>query len=156
MERQFCINWSATVEEAKERRKAQRLTQARLAAIAGVSTPTLSRFERGAKDIQLFSVMSILTALGMIDQRDLIFPEKNERDDASRMKVLFNGKDGDKIIQCSISHEALQDHFDQDGKDILTTFRANRKSIEHRARRKYCAENMEADGSILLQSRDIG
>ena len=100
MERQFCINWSATVEEAKERRKAQRLTQARLAAIAGVSTPTLSRFERGAKDIQLFSVMSILTALGMIDQRDLIFPEKNERDDASRMKVLFNGKDGDKIIQC--------------------------------------------------------
>ncbi len=75
MERQFQINWPALVEEAKQRRKAERLTQKQLALLAGVSTPTLSRFENGEKDIQLSSVMVILTTLGMVDQRKLVFSE---------------------------------------------------------------------------------
>jgi DNA-binding XRE family transcriptional regulator len=47
MERQFRINWPAIVEEAKQRRKSQKLTQQRLGELAGVSTPTISHFERG-------------------------------------------------------------------------------------------------------------
>jgi DNA-binding XRE family transcriptional regulator len=66
------VNWPAIVEEARQRRKGQKLTQQRLAELAGVSTPTISRSENGAKDIQLSSVTSILGVLGMIDDRALI------------------------------------------------------------------------------------
>jgi transcriptional regulator with XRE-family HTH domain len=156
MEWQFCINWSAIVEEAKQRRKSQRLTQARLAEMAGVSTPTLSRFEKGEKDIQLSSVMSILSVLGMNDQRRLIFPEPNEHYDPSRMVVVFTGREGDKVIQFAISQEALEDHFNSNGKDLLKSFQANRERIEHEARRKYLANSFETDGSSLLKSGDIG
>ena len=43
-------------------------TQQRLAAIAGVSTPTLSRFEGGDKNIELASALAILGALGLVEQ----------------------------------------------------------------------------------------
>lgn len=68
MERQFCLNWKVIVAEAKMRRKSLRLTQVRLAQLAGVSTPTLSRFENNEKDIQLSTVLRILTVLGMTDR----------------------------------------------------------------------------------------
>lgn len=67
MERDLRINWPALVEEAYRRRKAQKFTQRRLAAIADVSTPTVSRFESGDKNIQLASVLAILEALGLLD-----------------------------------------------------------------------------------------
>ena len=123
--------------------------------MAGVSTPTISRFESGEKDIQLSTVISILTVLGMNDQRNLIFPKPNEHYDVSRMVVLFNGQDGDKIIKCAISYEALVDHFDGDEKDLLKIFQVNRIRIEHEARRKYLAEIFETDGTILLKSGGI-
>lgn len=154
MERQFCINWQAIVEEAKQRRKAQRLTQSRLAEMAAVSTPTISRFESGDKDIQLSTVMRILTVLGMNDQRSLIFPERKAYS-ASRT-VIFLGKDGDKEVVCAISDEALADHFHGDGQNPLKVFQANRENIEHQARRKYLAGNLEIDGSIFLRTEDIG
>jgi transcriptional regulator with XRE-family HTH domain len=156
MEWQFCINWSAIVEEAKQRRKAQRLTQARLAKMAGVSTPTLSRFENGEKDIQLSTVISILSVLGMNDQRRLIFPKPNEHYDSRRMVVVFTGRDSNKVIQFAISREALEDHFNSNGKDVLKCFQANRERIEHEARRKYLTNSFEGDGSILLKTGDIG
>jgi transcriptional regulator with XRE-family HTH domain len=156
MERQFCINWPALVAEAKQRRRTQRLTQARLAALADVSTPTISHFENGKKDIQLSTVISILTVLGMNDQRNLIFIEQDERYDSSRRVVLFKGRDGDKVIQCAISKEALEDYFQGDGKDPVKVFQAHREDIEHRARRKYLAGKSETNGSVLLQSDDFG
>lgn len=153
MERQFQINWRALVEEAKQRRKEQRLTQKRLATLAGVSTPTISRFESGKKDIQLSSIINILTVLGMIDERNLTFMEPKERYDFSRAAVLFSGKDGEKIVQCAISQEALEDHFDD--KDPIKMFVANRERIEHEARRKYLTNKLEADGSILIRTTDL-
>ena len=69
MEREFKIDWPLFVEEAKKRRKQQRLTQQHLAVLAEISTPTVSRFERGAKDIQLSSVLNILGVLGMAVRR---------------------------------------------------------------------------------------
>jgi transcriptional regulator with XRE-family HTH domain len=68
MERNIRLNWPVLVEEAKRRRKAQQLTQRRLAAIAGVSTPTLSRFESGNRNIELASALAILGALGLVEQ----------------------------------------------------------------------------------------
>jgi transcriptional regulator with XRE-family HTH domain len=66
MERDIRLDWPALVKEAKQRRKALKLTQQRLAVIADVSTPTLSRFENGEKNIQLASALAILKALGLV------------------------------------------------------------------------------------------
>ena len=71
MERNFRINWSILVQEARRRRKAQGLSQQRLAAIAEVSTPTVSRFEGGEKNIQMSSVLAILNVLGMIERSEM-------------------------------------------------------------------------------------
>lgn len=67
MERQFQLNWTALVEEAIKRRKALGLTQQRLAVLANISTPTVSRFENHKEDIQLSSILAILKVLGMLD-----------------------------------------------------------------------------------------
>lgn len=156
MERQFCINWAAIVEEAKQRRRTQKLTQVRLAELAGVSTPTISHFESGKKDIQLSSVISILTVLGMNDQRTLVFTQQDEHYESQWDAVIFNGKDGDKIIRCAITNEALTDYFQGERKSLVKVFQTNRNSIQHTARRKYLAGNMEVNGSILLKTTDFG
>jgi transcriptional regulator with XRE-family HTH domain len=155
MEWQFRINWPALVEEAKQRRKAQRLTQVRLSKLAKVSTPTISRFESGEKDIQLSSVMRILGVLGLTDERTLVFPETKAAYDFTRGIVTFTGKDGDKGIACAISQEALVDHFDGDNKDPLKVFTVHRARIEQEVRRKYLVQKTEADGSILIRATDM-
>lgn len=66
MERGIRICWPDVVETARQRRKAEGLTQRRLAAIADVSTPTVSRFEQGDRNLQLASALAILDALGML------------------------------------------------------------------------------------------
>jgi len=67
MERNFRLNWPAIVEQAIKQRKALKFSQRRLAAIAGISQPTLSRFEQCRADIQLSTVFAILDVLGMLD-----------------------------------------------------------------------------------------
>lgn len=131
------------------------MTQKRLAMLAGVSTPTISRFESGEKDVQLSSVMNILTVLGMVDKRHLAFPSPKERYDFDREVVLFKGEDDEKTVQCAISQEALEDHFGADSKNLLKVFIANRERIEHEARRKYFTDQLEADGSVLIRTTDF-
>jgi transcriptional regulator with XRE-family HTH domain len=155
MEWQFRINWQALVEEAKQRRKEQKLTQAKLGELAGVSTPTISRFESGEADIQLSTVLAILGVLGMTDKRMLLFPTPEEFYDPVYLLVRFTGKDGEKVVRCAISMEALQDHFAGDIKNPLKSFITNNKRIEHEARRKYITRKLEADGSVLIKTTDI-
>jgi len=68
MERNIQLNWQLLVEEAVKRRKEQKISQRRLAAIAGISQPTISRFEQQRDDIQLSSAMKILDVLGLIEK----------------------------------------------------------------------------------------
>jgi transcriptional regulator with XRE-family HTH domain len=63
------IDWAEIVQEARRRRKAQGLTMRRLAAVANVSLPTVLRFEKSQRDIQLSSVLAILNALGMVARK---------------------------------------------------------------------------------------
>lgn len=153
MERQFCINWPALVEEAKLRRKGQKVTQQQLATLAGVSTPTISRFEGGDRDIQLSSVTRILGVLGMIDERSLLFPE--DKAHSTGEAVVFRGRDGEKPVTCAISLEALEDHFDADEGSMMEAFKKNRERICHEARRKYLADRLEEDGSVLIKTTDL-
>lgn len=155
MERKFRINWVDIVQEAKNRRLKQRFTQEKLAKIAGVSTPTLSRFENLNKDIQLSSALSILSVLGLVDERKLNFVTEVGVYIPDRMVVLFWAKDDNQKIRCEISWEALCDHYNGDGRNSLEVFNENRYSIEHEARRKYLANKLEKDGSILIRTEDL-
>lgn len=91
----------------------------------------------------------------MVDKRSLVFPEPKERYDFDRELILFRGKDGDKIVPCAISREALADHFGGNDKDPLKILTANHEQIEHEARRKYIANQLEPDGSILIRTTDV-
>lgn len=114
--------------------------------LAGVSTPTLSRFENGGKDIQLSSIMGILSVLGMVDSRNLLFPKSAARYDSRTDAVVFSGRDGEKQVPCAILREAL-------GKaDPLRMFAKNRECIGHEARKKYLAGQLETDGSVLIRN----
>lgn len=65
MEQNFFLNWQAFVQEAVARRKGQKLSQEKLAVLAGVSKPTLNSFEQGKTSITLDSALKILSSLGM-------------------------------------------------------------------------------------------
>jgi len=62
----YPIDWTAVVDEAIKRRKREGLTQAELAAISGVSTPTVRALEQGEANMHFGSIASILEALGML------------------------------------------------------------------------------------------
>lgn len=62
------LDWRALVDEAIRRRKAEGLTQKGLAALAGVSAPTVIAFERGEINLRLERVFAILDAVGLIVQ----------------------------------------------------------------------------------------
>lgn len=63
---QWPLDWRELVDEAVRRRKAEGHTQRSLAALAGVSVPTLISFERGDIRLRLEKVFDILDALGLI------------------------------------------------------------------------------------------
>jgi len=63
--------------------------------------------------------------------------------------------DGRKIV-CSISFEALEDHFSADYSNPLASFDANRSKIESIAENVIRLEHFEPDGSILIRTMDIG
>ena len=131
-----------------------KLTQRQLAALANVSTPTVSRFELAAKDVQLSSVLAILDVLGMTDRRNIVFDEHATRD--ADDSVVFWGNDGDTRVRFRISREGLADHFSEGGR--LTpdaAFKKHRHEIEGLARRKYLLGKKEADGTVAIETLDI-
>jgi transcriptional regulator with XRE-family HTH domain len=69
MERNFQtdnqFDWPEIVASAKRRRQEMKLTQRRLAAVAGVSLPTVVKLEAG-QDIRLSSALAILKVLDMV------------------------------------------------------------------------------------------
>ena len=131
-----------------------KLTQRQLATLANVSTPTVSRFELAAKDIQLSSVLAILDVLGMIDKRTLSFDESAKRD--ADDSIVFWGNDGDKRVQFRILRNALDDHFSE-GNRLRpdAAFKKHRRDIEGLARRKYLLGRRELDGSVLICTSEI-
>jgi transcriptional regulator with XRE-family HTH domain len=131
------------------------LTQRELAALAKVSTPTISRFEQADKDIQLSSASAILDILGMTDKRTLTFPDREYSYD-SGAGVTFWGQDGTTRVRCRISREALDDHFSEgDRLRPEAAFKKHREEIEALARRKYLVGQKESDGTVLIRTEEI-
>lgn len=59
------IDWRALVGEAIRRRKSEGLTQRSLAALAGVSVPTVNAFEQGEINLRFERIVAILDTLGL-------------------------------------------------------------------------------------------
>ena len=159
MERHIRVNWSAVVEEARYRRKAEGLTQRRLAAIADISPPTVSRFEQGDRNLQLASALAILDVLDLLETPELTFTDSAARHDRDRDAVLFEGWNADNArVFCAVTGEALADQFEAQGarsRARLAAFRKNRRRIEQVACQKYAAGHTEPDGSILVRIGDV-
>jgi transcriptional regulator with XRE-family HTH domain len=155
MEWEFRLNWALLIEEAVRRRHGLKLTQKQLAALADVSTPTISRFELDDEDIQLSSALKILGVLGMTDQRTLGFTDDDARY-AFGIGVVFWGQDVDKRVRCVISREALEDHFsDGDRLGPEAAFNKHHLQIQGLARKKYLLDQLEPDGSVLIKTNEL-
>ena len=64
---QAMLNWQALVARALEVRREEGLTQRELAALAGVTQPTVVKFEKGSTSIRVDSALAILQALGLAE-----------------------------------------------------------------------------------------
>lgn len=62
------LNWENLVFEAVRIRKQEKLTQRQLAALAGVTQPTIVKFEKGSTTMRIESALSILAALGLAER----------------------------------------------------------------------------------------
>ena len=90
-----------------------------------------------------------------LEHHELTFPDQDERYNFDRAVVTFSGRDRQAHVQIGISREALDDHFKGDDRDKLEVFRDNRRTIEDLARQKYLVGKTEADGSVLIRTRDL-
>jgi transcriptional regulator with XRE-family HTH domain len=115
MERNFQLDWAEIVEEARRRRKEQGLSQQKLAVLAKVTQPTVSRFELNRQDLQLSSALAIMNALGMTARKiegSLLFKRLAESPDISSYEVMFAPYSG--------AGGALQSYPIQNMRDLKT------------------------------------
>lgn len=64
------LNWEQLVREAIAVRKRERLSQRDLAALAGVTQPTVVKFEKASASIRVDSALAILRALSLAERQD--------------------------------------------------------------------------------------
>ncbi len=64
------LNWERLVREAVTIRKQERLSQRDLAALAGVTQPTVVKFEKGSTSIRVDSALAILRALSLVERQE--------------------------------------------------------------------------------------
>lgn len=117
----------------------------------------LSALDRASieMDIHPFTNFIVHRVQWRLERHDLTFPAPMESVVFGRDMVLFYGQDGEAVVRCAITGEALNAHFQGDGKDKLETFRAKREPIEQETRRRYLAGDTELDGSILIRLGDL-
>ena len=117
----------------------------------------LSALDRASieMDIHPFTTFIVRRVQWRLEPHDLAFPAPMESEVFGRDMVLFYGQDGEAVVRCAITGEALDAHFHGDGKDKVEVFRANRQPIEQEVRRRYFAGDTELDGSILIRSGDL-
>ena len=149
------FNWPLLVEEAVRRRKALKFAPGRLAKRAKVSSATVTKFEQGAKDLRISSVLAILDALGMVDRRDIKF-DGSFHIDIDDSVVFWSDNDRGVQVKCRISYEALTKHRpNPKGERTEWVFMACQRDIEVIARRKYRLGRCEPDGTVMVRAEDI-
>jgi len=95
-----------------------------------------------------------------METESITFPDERIWDDLTE-SALFRAIVNGKRITCRISMEALSDHFranlraDDFSNAMIATVVANRRKIEEMTRQKIQRNKFEADGTILIRSRDF-
>ena len=117
----------------------------------------LSALDRASieMDIHPFTTFIVRRVQWRLEPHELTFPAPMESLVFGRDMVLFYGQDGEAVVRCAITGEALDAHFHGEGKDKLEVLRANRQPIEEEVRRRYFAGDTELDGSILIRAGDL-
>jgi fido (protein-threonine AMPylation protein) len=117
----------------------------------------LSALDRASieTDIHPFATFIDHRVQWRLERHDLTFPAPMESLVFGRDLVLFYGQDGEAVVRCVITSEALDHHFHGVGMGKLEVFRANRQVIEEEVRRKYIAGDTEVDGAILIRLDDL-
>jgi len=126
MEREFStdarIDWQEIVSKAKEHRKARKLSQRRLAVVAGVSLPTVVNFEAG-EDVRVSSALAIMKVLEMVAEPVLggLLVQKTGETGAIEMRFLPYAGQGSDVPQLQLSSVAeLTEQMQQLGLDAET------------------------------------
>jgi len=94
----------------------------------------------------------------MIPGLNLRFSAPPARYDFDRDVVTFYGEAGDSRVRCSVSREALDDHFGADRLDKegrVMKFRENRETFENMLRVKYLTWPVEEPGAVLIKTNDV-
>jgi transcriptional regulator with XRE-family HTH domain len=124
------IDWRAVVDEAVRRRKQEGLTQAALAALAGVSRPTVVSFEQGEINLRFERVIAILDALGLFVQ-----PGRSDslqsfvHDARNRFRELVANLDDDHPSKQPLGHS--EQAYAIDGIEELPTLTRLRDILSH-------------------------
>src|SRR5215472_11516690 len=106
-------------------------------------------------DVHPFTTFIVRRVQWRLEGHDLQFPAPMESVVFGRDMVLFYGQDGEAVVRCAITGEALDSHFQGEGKDRLEVFKANRQPIEQEVGRRYLAGDIEMDGSLLIRAGDL-
>ena len=106
-------------------------------------------------DIRPFTALIAQRVRWALEKHDLKFPDQAEMWDLDHEVVVFFGQNGNSLVRCAISREALDDDFRGDNRDKIEVFRENRSAIEQGAWQKYAAGDSETDGSILIRSGEL-
>jgi hypothetical protein len=89
---------------------------------------------------------------------DLTFNSPPPQYDPERDIVTFVGNSMNEPVQCAISREALDDHFDADGlgnEERVQRFLENRSMIEEMTRTKYLSWLVEEPNAVLIKTNDV-
>ena len=89
---------------------------------------------------------------------DLTFAAPPARYDSERDTVTVWGEANGARVLCSVSRDALDDHFGTDGlgkNGRVAAFRENRGTVERLLRTKYLTWPVEEPGAVLLRTGDV-
>ncbi|MBB5985489.1 helix-turn-helix domain-containing protein [Sphingobium lignivorans] len=101
------IDWQSLVDEAIRRRKAERLSQRSLAALAGVSVPTVNAFEQGEINLRFDRVVAILRVLGLFAAPEADLLASFMRAARSRFDARVEGQPADHWTRTPHGHFEL-------------------------------------------------
>jgi len=85
---------------------------------------------------------------------NITFPQ-NEYWDGVKGAVVFWAEKEEEKITCAVSSQALEDHFNASPSNHLPVFKTNRSIVEDMAKNLIQKGRFEADGSIIVKTRDF-
>jgi hypothetical protein len=94
----------------------------------------------------------------IIPGMDLTFNNPPARYNSERDVVVFAAEALRSPVECSVSREALDDHFGSEGRDKegrLEAFRKNRSKIERLLHAKFLSRPIEESEAVLLRTADV-